>query len=496
MRNRTHTLRLLFKKLILFLLINLTLVISDPLSEKDIIELTLKQNSNIQISRLNIRSDILDLKSTEASSLPQISALTGVNYLPLDSTVVTSVIGDSTYRTVSSQLQLEMYSSISASQAIPGGGVIGGSLEGSRQYTDSSNNSNNIKSSSTNVNINFSQPLLKDAWRHAEPYFSISIKRLDSKQFTLEQKKMILASISEARLAFWDLYEKQKLLTLYNNELNFKEKMKVNALQRFSIGEGSVIDTLSATHEYWEVYQLLLSAKAEIEVARNNLADILIMDSKTIGVGTHLEMELMTPPDENKILRAAKEFDPEINIFKIMKEKLILQLKNDKNQLLPDLRFETSYNRNSVGNSFFESDHYLSTNLAIGLILRYDFPIRTKKMAVEKSELSIKKTKLFEEQYDRKLESKIAELVLRWNQELESLRVSRLSQNIVKQQVEASRTGYEIGTVDRLSLLKAENDFLHASVRVIQKELALKKLEILFEETTGIFLSKYGVELK
>lgn len=492
----THSLKPLYKNLILFLALFVFFrsIESNPLSEKDIIELTLKQNSNILISRINSKSDSLDLKAMEALKLPQINALAGFIYSPLDSTVVTSSIGDSTYNSKSSQSQMRLKSSISASQVVPGGGEIGGMLEGTKYYTDSS--SDILQTNEAKVNLSFSQPLLKNAWKHAEPYFSISIERLDNDLFTLEQKKNMLTSISEARLAYWTLYEKQKLLTLYTNELKLKKQLQQNARQRLAVGEGTIIDTLSAAHEYLEAYQLVLSAKAEIEVAQNDLADILMLDSNNVEVDTLFEMVITSPPNENEILKTAKEFDPDMDIFEVMKEKLTLQLKNDKNQMLPDLRFETSYSRNTIGDSFFKSDHYYSTNLAIGLILKYDLPIRDKKISLKKRELAIEQTKLYEDQYDRKLKSRIAELVLRWNQEIESLNVGRLSQKIAKQQAEATRTGYKIGSVDRLTLLKAENDFLRSSIRVIQKELGLKNLEILFEETTGTFLSRYGVTLK
>jgi outer membrane protein TolC len=109
---------------------------------------------------------------------------------------------------------------------------------------------------------------------------------------------------------------------------------------------------------------------------------------------------------------------------------------------------------------------------------------------------SIDKNSLDREQYREELRLKIRELDRSWERERRAIEIATMARQLAGQTLSASREGFAAGTVDRLSLDNAENDYRSACTELLRKQLLMKQLEIIFDEMTGSTLSRLGVELK
>jgi len=72
---------------------------------------------------------------------------------------------------------------------------------------------------------------------------------------------------------------------------------------------------------------------------------------------------------------------------------------------------------------------------------------------------------------------------------------SKKTKEIADKQLEAAQAGYNLGTIDRLSLVDAENSFLSASIDLLRSQLTMKRILIVVEEVTGTVLERFGVAI-
>jgi len=469
---------------ILFFALFICTANASVLTERDIIFTAIQNNSDIRIAQLDIRSDSLTLESVNSQRLPSLVTELEQQISPYDS--VSSIL--SAYSTPSVATGLE----VNAIQQVPGGGTVTGTLLGERWShldTDSSNYS-------TSVSIKYTQPLLNGAWKNDVVGYTIALQRLDNKTFTLQQKKAMLATLSSVRNLYWSLYEKQSLCAIFSDRKQYAEKHLSTQRTRFNIGNATKLDTLSAHLDYLEAMRLFLGAKTDAALAQRELATALTLPLDSTRVDTVPDIHLSDLPGTDDFIAQVEAFDPQVKIFEILDTRLQQQMLYNKNQLLPDITLEAGYTRSLTGDAFFDDTRAFSGNAVIALILRYSLPVKSRRIEKEQTGIALQKNALAQQHYSREISRQVEMLVMTWQQELQTLDIAKASRYIAQQQFDAAKAGYDIGTVDQLTLDKAENDYLEMAIRLLQKQVVMKKLEIIFDEITGTVLSRFGVTLQ
>ncbi len=454
------------------------------LTERDIIFTALKNNPDIRIARLDVRSDSLSFENEKSRRLPSLSTEIEQTITPYDS--VSSSLSKYNTPSVSTGVGLN------AVQKIPGGGTVTGTLQGGRLgHLDSGGNNY-----SSTVGITYTQHLLKNAWKFDELEYSISVRRLYNRHFTLQQKKAILASLSTIRNLYWSLYEKKALCAIFTDRKQYAEKHLNTQRTLFTIGNVTVLDTLSAHLDHLEATRQLLGVQTDSDLAHRELAVTLALPLDSMTVDSITNIHLYELPGPEDFITQVETFDPQVQIFDLLNQKLRLQLQHNKNQQLPDILFEAGYTRSLSGKKFSDDEYGFASNAVFGLIVRYSLPNKAHRIDKEQTNIALQKNSIAQDQYKRELTQLVDELVMTWKQEIQTLDIAKASQHIARQQFDAAKAGYDIGTVDQLTLDKAENDFLEMSIRYLQKQVVMKKLEIIFDEITGTVLSRFGVKLE
>lgn len=469
------------------------------LTEKDVLVNALKSNYDILVIGIEKQSDSIDVVAAESSTLPEIALHLGSKVYPLDSTERTIHVDttiqtqniDSSFTIGSNNQYLVNDFEVTASQSFPGGGVLSGSLKESHNKNFSTDSSNYT----TDIELLFTQPLLKNGLKFANPAYAIKIRHLDNSQFSLEQKKRILSSLTSVRLLYWELFEKQMLRTIFLDQMIFARKHLETERIKHKIGNTTVIDTLSAHLDYLQAKGSYLGAQTEVALAQKELIVALALDVDSLSVDTADLIQITQLPPPDTFLTMVESFDPQCAVFSVVSEKLALQELYQKNQLLPSLGVQAGVNYSASGDAPF-SKSYSAINGVVGVVLSYSFPVRNKLLDIQQTQLAKKKNTLSQEHYKRKLKKQIQDLYLSWRQELQSLQIAQASKEIALQKFHASKAGYEIGTVDQLTLDKAEDDYVETSIRLLQKQILMKRLEIVFDEITGVVLSKFGVTIE
>ena len=466
---------------------------SGNLTEREALLSGLEHRYEIRILRLENRIDSLKVESVRARRLPQITVAAGVSGVPYDSAGMR--LRDARgagFDTGSSTTSLVTADSLSVSQYLPGGGsVAAGATFGNEAFWDGADSA--VRSIAAGISV--TQPLLRDAWRFGEVDYALRIARLDNKLFTLEQKKRLLSFCSDIRTRYWALYEAQSLATLYRTELAYARERTATERARFSIGLAAPLDTLSAELSLINATARLHDAQSDELQTREELAFYAgVVDSQvTIDTAAAVDCASLSPPEE--MLRRVEAFDPRLRIFEVAAERLELTRAQVRNSLLPRVDVRASWSRSTVKTHPSEPEEFYG-NAVIGLIASYAFPLKPRRLELAGAAASLEKNRLERENYREEVRLRLRELNRSWERERRAIEIALAAREIAGQTLAASREGFKAGTVDRLSLDKAENDFRSASVDLLRKRLLMKRLEIVFDEMTGATLSRCGVEMQ
>jgi outer membrane protein TolC len=454
------------------------------MTEKDVVFLTLKNNNSIRISQIGLIDDSLSLESVKTGQYPTMDIEVGQTITPLDSS---GGLTDTYKRKL-----LSTDAKFTVKQKIPGGGIVSGSLSGS--YGKEIKSDTNSFSSS--VEMSYSQPLLRNAWSNGSQDFLITIQQINNINFSLEQKKSVLSILSKARNIYWSTYEKIVLCKIFADRKEYAEKHLVSQRIRYSVGNATVIDTLSARLDYLESIGLHIKAQADLASMMRDLSLLFKVSIDSLNIDTTQVIVFSDLPDSPAFIAMVEKFDPKLKIFELIQKKITIQARQNRNQLLPDLRFHLGYNRKVSGNNVIEDFITFKSNAVISLVSKYTFPIRSNKIELQKTLLSEQKNKLDQEQYKKELAQKVDELLMSWSAELQSLEITRASLDIAEKQFKAAKAGFNVGTVDQLTLDKAETEFVQKKINLLQQQIVMKKLEIIFDEITGTILKKFGVKFE
>jgi len=443
-------------------------------TETQVILRALAANPEIQATSLDVKRDSLGVASLETRWLPHLSLEAQQRYLPYDSS---ALLGTRTRR-------LGSTGDASIIQYLPGGGTVAAGLN----LGYSKDLRARTWDYTTDLQAGITQPLLSGAWNHGALQDTLKLRRFDQAQFTLEQRKRVLSAVSRIRDQYWRAVEQAHLESIYGRELEYAETMLDRDRNRFRGGNASELDTLTSSLERLQALESKLAASTRARLARNSLAVSLELPLDSIAVDTTLVIALVAPPAAEIILSSAERFDPELGIFKTLKERLQTEESRLKNQLLPRLDLGVVHSSAGVsGRGFFDNQAPLEANTILSLTLSYTIPMAETFLERKRASLAMKSTAVNEGGYRSGLRDRIEDLRSNWNQELEQLEVAEASKRVAYKKLQATQAGYRDGRLDRLTLQKAENEYLVSSVTLVQRQIGLKRLEVALDGIIGRF---------
>jgi outer membrane protein TolC len=214
----------------------------------------------------------------------------------------------------------------------------------------------------------------------------------------------------------------------------------------------------------------------------------------TLDVSDTAGVTLADFTDAHYFLSQAAAYDPQTKIFEILKEKLTVQLDNDRNNLLPQIDLAGSYTyTHAISPPMPGENASPGNNSVISLILNYSIPSKPLWIAKMKTGLALRENDLKSADYRADLENRVREMFFTWQMEKKNLGIAETSKELARRYFEAANQGFERGSVDRLTLDKARNDFQTQAVLYIQQLISLKKIEVLFDEISGAVFPRFGV---
>jgi outer membrane protein TolC len=455
------------------------------ISERDAVIRALEENSGIKIQKIRLEYDSLALESAKSAWLPAVNLSARGDLTPVD-TAFSKLSGGVNER--SSALSAEA----GVVQTIPGGGVVAANAgAGITSLTDS-----DTAVYGHSMGISLVQPLLKGAWKNGDVCYSVKLSGINHETMSLSRKKAVLASISAIRNLYWDSYERQSLCGVYAAMEDYAARRMESARVRFRIGTVTGLDTLSALLSHITASRQLLEATSASDIAKQNLAVELATSADAAIPDTALPVIIESLPSPETFLENARRFDPSLSVFETAARKIEIEMARAKNQMLPSLNLEAGYSLAGSGDRFGSGKYSYSGNAVVSLVAGYSIPAKSRRMTIKQEALSARENEILKEQYERELSAEIYELARKWKLETKTLEMAAAAADVARRQYSAAEAGYNLGTVDRLAVLEAENQYLDASVQLIRRRVAMKRLEIIFDEITGEVLNRFGVKIE
>jgi outer membrane protein TolC len=179
----------------------------------------------------------------------------------------------------------------------------------------------------------------------------VLITRLRFDQQRLEFERQVHVMLVNIEAAYWNLYG--AYWTLYSREQGMRqayEAWKINR-ERFDAGRVAVQDVAQSRQQYEQFRAQRLQALGAVLDDERSLRALIGLPMEDGTRLIPLDKPTLTPyqPDWNTALNEALALRPELLLARQDVKFRQLDLINQKNLLLPDLRFTSTYNINSLG---------------------------------------------------------------------------------------------------------------------------------------------------
>ena len=475
------------------------------LSLQDCIQLTLKNNLDLQIDRYNPQISLFTLKA---------------NYGSYDPTL--SLAGQ--HDRVESGAQL-LSGSISAPGPISDDNAftatLGGLLPWGTTYTlgtltpiqDTYGSNpvftNNVitrqpfENSAGAVGLQISQPLLKNFWiDQTRLNIRVAKNRLKYSQLTLQLQ--IMQTVTTLEQAYYDLIYDGQNMIVQQKAVELAEQLVVESKKRLEVGTLAELDLKQAEAQAATSRATLIAVRSTLQVQQNLMkqlitdqyaawADVAVEPSGTLAAPVQF-FSLQDSWSKGLTQR------PEILQTKLDLEKAGIQFKYDRNQLFPELDVFGTFGYNGSGTEFSDAlydiqktDHPFYTyggKLSIPLgnrTARNTYKIS--KMSLEQALLTLKKT-------ERNIMVEIDNDIKQARSSYEQASATKAAREYEEAALDAEQKKLENGKSTTYTVLQVQRDLTTARGNEIQALDTYNKNLSQLSLDEGTTLNRLGIDLE
>lgn len=428
--------------------------IAYPITEKEIIDFSVKNGNKFRSALINLR-----ISSTEKTR--EIKENSGTAIVKGNIDYVKTSASDSTIK----------YGSLALAQPIVGGGDLSVSVS-----TDS------LQS----ITATFEQPILKsglgystNSYNRRKAEFNYQIK----KEGNIYEVLSLLADLRIAISNGFLLQEKAKVLRAADSIAYFSY---MQTMERFRVGDLSPLDTLESLFNYGNVQSRRLRAERDLQQGYQRIKELSGLD--TISLISISSAPIFDSIDfvskyENILIN-----DPELRKFKNYSEIFELERHYWRNNRLPELNVYAGISSDDMKIS---SE---SINTRVGLKIAYQLfnsgALEKQKIAgyeFEKQTLNVTERK-------RKLKFLLQDIQETYKWAFMEYTNTATNVRIANMKREVSLVLYKQGQITTIERMKSEQDWIETSMTLLDAEAVLRNEQIRYDLLSGEIMSIYGID--
>jgi outer membrane protein len=492
------------------------------LSLKHYLELVMANNTDIQIQFLSIEIPKNNIQAAfgiwdpTARTSFQTTRTTSLPTSPLDSNNVNSILKS-----------LSQPYSLSYSQTLDTGTSYTGTFSGSKS-SSSNSRSSYIKQLTANMQFQINQPLLRNRGRYVNRIPVMSAQsNLKVSEYNL--RNSLLGLVNTAEGAYWSVINARETLRVQEKARDTAKSYLDFMQQQLDLGALSPLDIYNPQAS-------LAQAEVAVSTAKFNLVQAEDVVRHQLGVDLDpevrkLPIELTEPVDPGST--EALTFDREQEVQKALKMSPALMAANqridvddlqiaaNKNALLPNLVFSTSYTSNGLGGIFDPNKASLvGTGGALPIIpggisdalgqmfgfgyptyqagLTLTLPIRNRTASANLANALIQKKTdaLTIRNNQQNIRLQILSAVTALDGAKEQLKLANTQLGFAKLNMDAENEKYKLGTETNQNVIFAQQALAQAELTVVNSQISVRRSILNLLTQTGELLDDRGIVVK
>jgi outer membrane protein TolC len=352
------------------------------------------------------------------------------------------------------------------------------------------------------VGLSFTQPLLKGAGGRSVVEAPITVAEKEQEIARQTYRLSLFESISNAALAYWDLYLADETLALRLRSVAIVESVLEDERERNRLGRSSNIDVLTAESAVAQRRVQMYAARQSMVQAKNRLKGFVVgldnQENLKIDGDANLSL-LVENPDRQATLVAAFNHRPEYLASLVRAQKEDVRIQFASNSRLPQLDLVASYGLNGLDKNLSSSWDDLNTREHETMYVGLEFKMMLLGDRKAKSELSAatyrKHQALLEVQaaemsLHNSIDTALSNLLTAKLQVDELVSVSSTNERLL--QVELAR--FEAGQSNSRDLLDLEERINQTLEIALQSKANLQKALIGVSLADGTLLQQFSLE--
>jgi outer membrane protein len=480
------------------------------LSLHDAILLTLENNSAIQVQEVQVESAKFSLLRAYEPFDPTLQSVDLVNRY--SSPGFSQVQGPGTFSQLSHQGQLAF------TQTFATGTNIQATLLGTR----SSNNSGFYFINpywSTSLNLQFTQPLLRNRWRF-ENLAPVIIARRNLQQSRATFESQVNDALRRTVAQYWDVVRTRGNLDVFQQSLEAAQASYQRDKRALELGALPPLDIYRSESEVASRRVQVIQAEYMLKQAEDTLRFTIGADQDNYVAALDLQLtEKPDPVGELKVidvgtaLQEAMQKRPEVDAMKQALRGDDVNVRLAQNHLQPDLSLTGFYQSSGIaGNQYSLTTGQLTSTGGLGTsfnqlfgfsypgygaTLTLNLPIRNRAAHADfGSALVLRRRDLYSEQQVRE------QIILDVNNAVHQLEEAKLTLeggkaalDLAEKTLSADQRKYELGSETVFFLLDAQTRVATARAGLLQAQIDYQNALAAVDYATGNLLQSYQIQI-
>ncbi|MBN1293282.1 MAG: TolC family protein [Candidatus Latescibacteria bacterium] len=485
-------------KIIGIMLIVLMLYANTSFSEEKNIELSLEdcihkalvENLNFKSSTLGLKLDNLTVKQEQSVFSPIFSMQ--VTRGKSEQPNYTSYIPVSSIESDNTNLTTQF-----------GQRIWTGASWGVGYYTTlSESNIETEKNYSSNLGLNFTQPLLKGFGKQVNKS-GIHLARLTEKTTGLDIEDQATSLVYNVQSVYWNLVYAREILSVLQLTVDQADSLLAYNRTAYDLGIKTESDMLEAQSALINRKQEVIDQEKNIRDLEDELSLLLNLTDNYSRVVRIIPTDVPDieniKPDTYKLLTDALTYRPDYLAARYAVDKNELQASVAKNSLLPSLDLSTSYRFNGSGSTVSDNFSEMKSGNAygweVGLKLSYPIGNSNAEAAYEKSKINMKRAQLSLEDITQQIMAEIGEAARNLEVNRKKIESMSLSVDINERKLDQETERYRNNMSTSYMVLEYQKDLANARTQyqksLMDYNLALAKLK----QTAGILLRDMNITI-
>ena len=450
--------RLLLTTIILTLIISNVFAQGEELSLDDCIQIALKNNYNIKISKYFKESAEEDVTSSYSGILPNASVSASISRFEVGPV---EDIGDFPVG-IDSVTGLPKYES--------------------RKYTQPGFGRN-----SNSLNLRISQNIFDGG----EWWNAISYAKSQNQSSEFEMKSTVNSTVRDVQSKYFELLKQQKLLEVNEIAVQRSQDQLDKTQKMFELGAVAKVDVFRSKVNLGNDKIQLLTQKNAVITAKNNL-NLALGREPDLLIKIKPELQLRTTFDNvDTLILQALNNNPQIKKNKEEYNSSNIMTSRAYSVLYPSLGAFFNYSRSNEELNKVYSDYDKNWNISFGVSLSLNlFNGFRDKVNIQKSKLSAKNALANYEIAKLSTRASVVQLVDNYNSYLEIIKINEENLEAAKEEYRLAEERYRIGSGTQLEVREAQVNLTRAEQTLVAAQYNARITQAQLEEALGTIYAK------